>query len=78
MKTPLNKLRSSIEEIENSIFALSAPENELSMLKQFKSMIDGLLEYEEKEIKSAFSAGITGNDNRNVFFDNKYRNINEN
>lgn len=77
MKTPLNKLKSSIEEIENSIFALSAPENELLMLKQFRSMIDGLLEYEEKEIKTAFSAGMFG-DNCNEFFDSKYRNVNEN
>lgn len=34
-KTAMQELIDWIDEIDNSVFALSAPENELQMLKQF-------------------------------------------
>ena len=41
-KEPLQILIDWVEDMENSIFALSAPENELKMLSQFKDKINSL------------------------------------
>lgn len=46
-----------IDEIDNSVFALSAPSNELKMLSDFKRKANEFLEAERKQIVDSYNAG---------------------
>lgn len=52
----MQKLIEWLNEIDNSIFALSAPDNELRMLRDFKSKATELLTKEREQIEVAFNA----------------------
>ncbi len=58
MKTAIKDIIDWIDLIDNSVFALSAPANELRMLTSFRNKATQLLEKEKEEIKAAYTNGF--------------------
>lgn len=55
--TPMQELINWINEIDNSVFAMTAPQNELQMLHNFKNKCKSLLENERSVIIDAVEKG---------------------